>query len=245
MKTLTELRGSVIRAAAAATAEARRSLPTGEKPAAAAIPEAPAQGAAAATGEAPAELAGAVEETAAIATPPVATPAPPAPTPPAAAESGAAKEAIDAAVAKATGLSGDRLAMLRGALEAAGRRTEDVRLVRVFGLDEQVTGATKVGEYQYVADPFPASMAQSTASKDDRGRRGAVAVAQERARRPRRFRRRKKVGGRRRWRWVRRTAGWRSEARDVTRVRGAAPRTPVGDRRIPKIATWQRNFIIS
>lgn len=134
MKTLTELSGSVIRAAAAAAAEARRSLPADEKPAAAAIPEAPA--------------------------------------PPREAESGAAKEAIDAAVAKATGVSGDRLAMLLGALEAAGRRTEDVRLVRVFGLEEQVTGATKVGDYQYVVDLFPKSMAQSPAPRDERGGRG-------------------------------------------------------------------------
>jgi hypothetical protein len=158
--------------AAAAIAEARRSLPTDEKPAAPAIPEAPAQGAEAATGEAPAETAAPVEAPAATEAPPVAPPAPAAPTAHRQAESGAAKEAIEAAVAKATGLSGDRLAMLHGAVEAAGRRTEDVRLVRVFGLEEPVNGATKVGDYQYVVDLFPARMTQQTAPKDDRGRRG-------------------------------------------------------------------------
>ncbi len=207
MKTLTELSGSVIRAAAAAIAEARRSLPNDEKPAAAATPEAPpAQSAEAATGEAPTQAAASVEaptatDAAPVATdaapaatdaPPVSTDAPPAETAPAAndappaapsaqpapkppreAESAAAKEAIDAAVAKATGLSGDRLTMVQGAVEAAGKRTADVRLVRVFGLEEEVTGATKVGAYQFVVDLFPASMKQVTAPKDDRGRRGA------------------------------------------------------------------------
>jgi hypothetical protein len=161
MKTLTELSGSVIRMAAAAIAEAKRSLPADEKPAAPAQAEAPPQGAEAATGEAPPETAAAPEASSAAA-----------PTPPAPAEGGAAKEAIEAAVAKATGLSGDRLTMLHGAVEAVGRRTADVRLVRVFGLEEPVTGATKVGDHQFVVDLLPARMTQSTAPKDDRGRRG-------------------------------------------------------------------------
>jgi translation initiation factor IF-2 len=168
MKTLTELSGSVIRVAAGAIAEARRSLPSDEKPAAPALPEAPAKGAGAATGESPAETAASVEAPAAL---PVATSAQSAPTPRREAESGAAKEAIDAAVANATGLSGDRLTMLQGAVEAVGRRTADVRLVRVFGLEEQVTGATKVGAYQYVVDLFPASMRQVTGPGDESGRR--------------------------------------------------------------------------
>jgi translation initiation factor IF-2 len=83
------------------------------------------------------------------------------------------KAVLDEAVANATGLSGDRLAMLRDALEAVGRRTEDVRLVRVFGADEEVPGATAIGGRQYVVDYFPASMKQvAGSSKDDRGRRG-------------------------------------------------------------------------
>ena len=69
-----------------------------------------------------------------------------------------AAEVIEAAVSNATGLSGDRLAMLHGAVEAAGLRIHDVRLVRVFGEEEQVPGATKVGAYQYVVDRFPATM---------------------------------------------------------------------------------------
>ena len=171
MKTLTELSGSVIRQAAAAIAEARRSLPSDEKPVSPAVPEAPAQAAEAATGEAPARTEESVEAPAATGAPPVATSPQPAPRE---AESGAAKEAIDAAVAKATGLSGDRLTMLRGAVEAVGRRTADVRLVRVFGLEEQVTGAIKVDAYQYVVDLFPASMRQVTTPGDDRGRRGGA-----------------------------------------------------------------------
>jgi hypothetical protein len=81
--------------------------------------------------------------------------------------------ALDEAVAKATGFSGDRLAMLRAAVEVVGRRAEDVRLVRVFGLDEQLRGAEVVGEHQYVVDFFPATMKQVAGSaKDERGRGG-------------------------------------------------------------------------
>ncbi len=173
VKTLTELSGSVIRVAAAAIAEARRSLPSDEKSAVPAVPEAPAQAAPAATGEAPAQTAVPIDAPATTSSPaPVASPALPPATPGPAAESGAAKEAIDAAVGRATGLSGDRLTMLRGAVEAVGRRAGDVRLVRVFGLEEQVTGATKVGAYQYVVDLFPADMRQVTAPRDERGRGG-------------------------------------------------------------------------
>lgn len=160
MKTLTELSGSVIRVAAAAVAEAIRSHPTGESP----TPQASPQAAEEATGQAPAETSAAVIETA-DATPSPATPA-------RQGQSGVAKEVIEAAVAKATGLSGDRLAMLHGAVEAAGLRIDDVRLVRVFGEGEQVPGATKVGAYQYVVDRFPASMRQVTTPGDDRGGRG-------------------------------------------------------------------------
>jgi hypothetical protein len=84
------------------------------------------------------------------------------------------REALDAAVAKATGLSGDRLGMLRAAVEAAGRRAEDVRLVRVFGPEEPVPGATTIGGHQYLVDYFPASMRQvAGSSREERGgRRG-------------------------------------------------------------------------
>jgi hypothetical protein len=159
MKTLTELSGSVIRVAAAAVAEATRSHPTGEP-----TPEASPQAAEEATGKAPAETSAAVVATADA--------MPPSPTSARQGESGVAKEVIKGAVAKATGLSGDRLAMLYGAVEAAGLRIDDVRLVRVFGEEEQVPGATKVGAYQYVIDRFPASMRQVTTPGDDRGGRG-------------------------------------------------------------------------
>ena len=160
MKTLTELSGSVIRVAAAAVAEALRSHPTGEFP----TPEASPQAAEETTAKAPAETSDAGIEIA------DGTPAPPAPA--RQGQSGVAKEVIEAAVAKATGLSGDRLAMLHGAVEAAGLRIDDVRLVRVFGDEEQVPGATKVGAYQYVVDRFPASMRQVTTPGGDRGGRG-------------------------------------------------------------------------
>ncbi len=159
MKTLTELSGSVIRVAAAAVAEAMRSHPTGESP----TPEAPAQAVEEATGRAPAEAAAVIE---------TADETSPAPIPARQGQSGVAKEVIEAAVAKATGLSGNRLAMLHGAVEAAGLRIDDVRLVRVFGEEEQVPGATKVGAYQYVVDRFPASMRQVTTPGDERGGRG-------------------------------------------------------------------------
>jgi hypothetical protein len=157
MKTLTELSGSVIRAAAAAVAEAMRSHPAGESP----TPEASRRAEEEATGKAPAETSAAVVETADAT-----------PSPARQGQSGVAREIIEAAVAKATGLSGDRLAMLHGAVEAAGLRIDDVRLVRVFGQEEQVPGATNVGAYQYVVDRFPASMSQVTTRGDDRGGRG-------------------------------------------------------------------------
>ena len=160
MKTLTELSGSVIRVAAAAVAEAIRSHPTSESP----TPEESPQAAEEATGKAPAETSAAVIATADA----TFSPAMPARQ----GQSGVAKEVIEAAVAKATGLSGDRLAMLHGAVEAASLRIDDVRLVRVFGEEEQVPGATKVGAYQYVIDRFPASMRQVTTPGDDRGGRG-------------------------------------------------------------------------
>ena len=171
MKTLTELSGSLIRTAAAAVAAARRSLPREEKPADAPVAEVAPQGAVA--------VAGVAGEAATAAEAPAPPPAPPA-APPAAApkparevESEAVKAALDEAVAKATGASGDRLAMLRAAVDLAGRRAEDVRLVRVFGVEEPLKGAHAVGAYQYVVDFFPSNMKQvAGAPGDERGRGG-------------------------------------------------------------------------
>jgi translation initiation factor IF-2 len=149
MKTLTEISGSVIRTAAAAIAEARRLLPREEKPAAPVVDEA------APHAEPPAPE-GAV-----------------APKPERHADSEAVKAALGEAVAKATGFSGDRLAMLGAAVEAAGRRAGDVRLVRVFGLEEKLGGAQVIGEYQYVVDYMPSNMKQIAGSpKDEKGRGG-------------------------------------------------------------------------
>jgi len=165
MKTLTELSGSVIRTAAAAIADARRSLPREEKEAAVAAP-------------APQAAEGAPVDAGSEA---VAVPGAPAPPAPAAAaskskraeESETVRAALDEAVAKASGFSGDRLAMLLAAVEAAGRRAEDVRLVRVFPVDEPLRGAHVIGERQYVLDFFPPSMKQvAGAPKDERGRGG-------------------------------------------------------------------------
>jgi hypothetical protein len=191
MKTLTELSGSLIRTAAAAVAEARRSLPREETPVTVAVvvekappAEAPAEAApveqAAEQAEPAAEAAPTAEATETAEAVEAAEPAveaAPAPTPaPAAkldpdAESETVKAILDDAVAKATGCSGDRLGMLRAAVKAVGRRTGDVRLVRVFGVEEQLRGAQLIGEHQYVVDFLPSNMKQvADAHKDEKGR---------------------------------------------------------------------------
>jgi len=155
MKTLTELSGSLIRRAAIAIEEARRSLPAEEPPAAKpAEPPAPPpaegapEGAPAAPAAPPAEAPGGVSE--------------------------AVRQKLVAAVAKETGLSGDRLGMLYAAFEAAGGRLDDVRLVRVFGPEEPVAGAASIGGHQYLVDRFPASMRQVAGGEREerRGRGG-------------------------------------------------------------------------
>lgn len=193
MKTLTELSGTLVRMAARAIQEAKRSLPREEPPLAEAAPSEAAPAEAAPT-EAPAAEATAAETAPAGAAategaPPEATvegaPAE------ASAEGGAAakrppargkpreeeeteavKAALDAAVATATGLSGDRLARLRDAVKAGGPRLDDVRLVRVFGPEEPVAGAKTIGGFQYLVDHSPASMSQTHAAKKERGGRG-------------------------------------------------------------------------
>jgi hypothetical protein len=175
MKTLTELSGSLVRTAAAAVAEARRSLPREETPVTPAVVVAPAPEEAA-PAEAPADPVPASPEGIAEAVAERAPAAEAAPSEPAAkldpdAESETVKAILDEAVAKATGCSGDRLAMLRAALKAVGRRTGDVRLVRVFGVEEQLRGAQVIGERQYIVDFLPSNMKQApTAHKDEKGR---------------------------------------------------------------------------
>ena len=87
------------------------------------------------------------------------------------AETEQAKTALDAAVGTATGMTGDRLARLREAVRVAGRQSDRVRLVRVFGGEEEVAGAKKIGEFQYVIDLMPASMKQTFKDpKDDKNK---------------------------------------------------------------------------
>jgi len=153
MKTLTEISGTLVRTAAAAIAEARRSMPHEETPVTPAV----------VVGEAPSEGA----------EPAVAAPAEPAAKLDPDAESEAVKALLDAAVAKATGCSGDRLEMVRAAVKAAGRRAGDVRLVRVFGVEEPLRGAHVIGERQYVVDLLPSSMQQvADAHRKEKGRGG-------------------------------------------------------------------------
>ena len=87
-------------------------------------------------------------------------------------ETSAVKEILDKAVAEATGTTGDRLARLREALQAAGKQTDRVRLVRVFGVEEEVSGAKRIGEFQYIVDLLPHSMKQNFEQNDRDKRRG-------------------------------------------------------------------------
>ncbi len=184
MKTLTELSGSLVRAAAAAIEHAKRSLPA-EQPA----PPPPAQAAPAEATPAdtaaepqPAPEQAAAEE--AVAEEAVAEQP--------SAEEAAGEQAADGqsaeapaeapgpevpaalleAAAKATGLSGDRLAMLCAAVEAVGGRVQDVRLVRVFGTEEPVGGAKTIRGHQYLVDLLPQSMKQVASTREEGGRRG-------------------------------------------------------------------------
>ena len=45
-----------------------------------------------------------------------------------------------------------------------------MRLVRVFGIEEEVAGAQKIGEFQYVVDLMPQSMKQNF-ERDERDKR--------------------------------------------------------------------------
>jgi translation initiation factor IF-2 len=86
------------------------------------------------------------------------------------AETSAVKEILDKAVSEATGTTGDRLIRLRDAMRVVGRQADRVRLVRVFGVEEEVPGAKKIGEHQYIVDLMPASMKQIFEQKDDKKR---------------------------------------------------------------------------
>jgi translation initiation factor IF-2 len=156
MKTITELSGTLVRKAAAAVAEAKRSLP---RPPATPAVEPPAEPATAAAAEPAQAEAGQAEAASPAPAPPASPPARQGP-PPEEAESEEAKAALDAAVAAATGLSGDRLARLRDAVKVAGGKLEDVRLVRVCSPEEPVPGARELNGFLYLVDLAPASMRQ-------------------------------------------------------------------------------------
>jgi translation initiation factor IF-2 len=163
MKTLTELSGSLVRTAAAAVAEARRSLPREETPVTPAVVVAPAPE--------PEAVPASPEAAPEAAAEPAAEASPPAPKLDPDAENETVKAILDDAVAKATGCSGDRLVMLRAAVKAVGRRAGDVRLVRVFGVEEQLRGAQLIGERQYIVDFLPSNMKQvADAHRSEKGR---------------------------------------------------------------------------
>lgn len=155
MRQITEFSGTLVRQAAQAEAEARKSLPkepaqSSDGPVAVAAQPAP-PAADLSTELTPVEssreeLAQAAEAKIAdeISKPP---------------GTGVEEQAaLDEAVSKATGLEGDRLARLREALRAVKGRAADVRLVRVFAGDATVANGQKVGDHVYVVDLLPKSM---------------------------------------------------------------------------------------
>src|SRR5262249_45018476 len=86
------------------------------------------------------------------------------------AETDAVKEILDKAVGESTGTTGDRLARLREALRVVGRQADRGRAGRGFGNEEEVAGAKKIGDFQYVVDLMPHSMKQTFDKSDDRKR---------------------------------------------------------------------------
>lgn len=89
-------------------------------------------------------------------------------------ESDEQRAALEAAINEATGISGDRAARLREALQLAEGRLADVRLVRVYGGETAPAGARTVGEHHFLIDLMPRTMAPSYArpEKEREGGRG-------------------------------------------------------------------------
>lgn len=200
IRTLTEFSGTLIRMAAKAEAEARKALPpelkavapapapkesevtaqpTPHMHGAADVPHAEpevdggpgekSESAAFSSATEAADEAAAVEKAAEAAPPAVAAAAGDEMS-----ETDAVKELLDKAVGDATGTTGDRLARLRESVKAAGRQAERVRLVRVFGGEDVVAGAKKIGEHQFLVDLMPASMKQVFKDpKDEKGKGGS------------------------------------------------------------------------
>jgi hypothetical protein len=85
---------------------------------------------------------------------------------------GVAPEQLSERLGTDIGVTGDRLARLVEALEAAGDQVEKIRLMRVFAGTDEVKGAKKVGEFNYLVDLQP-SMQPARGGRDrDRGRGG-------------------------------------------------------------------------
>jgi hypothetical protein len=85
---------------------------------------------------------------------------------------GVAAEQLAERLGADVGVTGDRLARLVEALEAAGDQVEKVRLMRVFAATDEPKGAKKVGEFNYLMDFMP-SMQPARGGRDrDRGRGG-------------------------------------------------------------------------
>ena len=198
IRTLTEFSGTLIRMAAKAEAEARKALPpeltavapapAPKEPEVTAQPTTHAHGAADVPHAEPeveggpgeksesaafssatevADEAAAVEKAAEV-------PVPVAASGEEMSETDAVKTLLDKAVGDATGTTGDRLARLRESVKAAGRQAERVRLVRVFGGEDVVAGAKKIGEHQFLVDLMPASMKQVFKDpKDEKGKGGS------------------------------------------------------------------------
>lgn len=83
---------------------------------------------------------------------------------------GVAPEQLSERLGADIGLTGDRLARLVEALEAAGDQVEKVRLMRVFAATDEPKGAKKVGEFNYLIDFMPSM--QPARGGRDRGRGG-------------------------------------------------------------------------
>lgn len=184
IRTLTEFSGTLIRMAAKAEAEARKALPPELK----AVAPAPAPKESEVTAQPTPHMHGAadvphaepeveggpgeksesaafssateVADEAAAVEKAAEAPAPVAASGDEMSETDAVKALLDKAVGDATGTTGDRLARLRESVKAAGRQAERVRLVRVFGGEDVVAGAKKIGEHQFLVDLMPASMKQ-------------------------------------------------------------------------------------
>ena len=84
---------------------------------------------------------------------------------------GVEADALAEAASAELGLSGDRVARLFEALEAAGGKLETVRTVRVYQGEEVPPRAKSVGEFHYVIERL-GNAVPGKADRDDRGRGG-------------------------------------------------------------------------